>query len=84
MLVASIFFGLKYQLMVTSKTITDHKAYWVIPSKNTSSLPSQKLVHIDFGSPQLKRESVENFLPFSKNFQLPQERNLLSSQIKLS
>ena len=48
--------------VLISKIVFDHKTYWMAPSNKTSSLQRQKLINIDFSSPQLKRESIENAL----------------------
>ena len=58
--------------MHSSKSVTDQKAYWVIPSNNASPQP-QELINTDFRSSQLKRKCIESALIASPTNHLHEE-----------
>ena len=73
--VAALLFWVEMSVKIhTSKTVTDQKAYWVIPSNNTS-LQLQEFINIDFRSPHLKRKCIETALITSPTNNL-HEKNL--------
>ena len=60
--VAALLFWVEMSVKIhSSKTVTAQKAYWVTPSNN-ATLQLQKLINIDFRSPQLKRKCIKTAL----------------------
>ena len=66
----------------TPKVVNDQKADWVTSSNNTS-LQLQKLLNIDFRSPQLKRISIETALMTSPTNHLHEKKTSRKRKYRL-